>query len=243
MRVVPRDRAAGERRDHRAARRGVVGRCGRILQYPHVPEQQRSRIDSRLVRSNGRHSLDRHRHSAGRGHHRRLHPVRLQGNAQRSHESSAPRAGGRRRGHVHDRPAQRDVARPPPPPRPRGRRCPGPRASSGPTSARPTLSAEIQEIVSRPGWASGHALAVTISGTGHRTAWAWDGNRAQAPLLHVEYSTQTVDLPPVAHLSVSQLASPEPHRVGERSRLDRRGCHTHRQLLVRLWRRQRGRRR
>ena len=73
----------------------------------------------------------------------------------------------------------------------------------------PDLSALIQEIVGRTGWASGHSLVIIVSGTGHRTAWAWDGNRSLAPLLHVEYVTSNVDLPPVAHLSVTQLTSPD----------------------------------
>jgi PKD repeat protein len=53
----------------------------------------------------------------------------------------------------------------------------------------PDLSTLIQEIVNRPGWASGNALALVITGTGHRTARAWDSKPAGAPLLHVEYTT------------------------------------------------------
>jgi hypothetical protein len=45
----------------------------------------------------------------------------------------------------------------------------------------------IQEIVGRPGWASGHSLVLIISGTGHREAEAYEGAAAAAPLLHVEY--------------------------------------------------------
>lgn len=51
----------------------------------------------------------------------------------------------------------------------------------------PELAALIQEVVGRPGWAQGNALAIVITGTGHRTAEAFDGERAKAPLLHVEY--------------------------------------------------------
>jgi len=53
----------------------------------------------------------------------------------------------------------------------------------------PDLGAVIQEIVSRPGWASGNAIAIIVSGSGHRAAWAYDGNAAAAPLLHIEYTT------------------------------------------------------
>jgi PKD repeat protein len=53
----------------------------------------------------------------------------------------------------------------------------------------PDLTAIVQEIVNRPGWASGNALAMIVTGTGHRTARAWDSKPAGAPLLHVEYTT------------------------------------------------------
>ena len=74
----------------------------------------------------------------------------------------------------------------------------------------PDLKSVVQEIVNRAGWASGNPLAIIINGTGHRTAWAWDGNAALAPLLHIEYTTGAppVDQPPVANLAVTQAASP-----------------------------------
>ena len=58
---------------------------------------------------------------------------------------------------------------------------------AGPDQRTPDLSAVIREIVHRPGWTSGNALAVIITGTGHRTATSFDGKRTAAPLLHVEY--------------------------------------------------------
>jgi len=61
---------------------------------------------------------------------------------------------------------------------------------AGANQRTPDMSAVLQEVVSRPGWASGNALIVIVNGTGHRTAWAWDGNAAAAPLLHVEYVSQ-----------------------------------------------------
>jgi len=77
------------------------------------------------------------------------------------------------------------------------------------TQRTPDLKSLVQEVVNRAGWASGNPLVVIINGTGHRTAWAWDGDATQAALLHVEYSTggQT-DQPPAASLAVSQAASP-----------------------------------
>jgi VCBS repeat-containing protein len=50
------------------------------------------------------------------------------------------------------------------------------------------ISAVIQEIVTRPGWASGNALVLMISGSGKRVAEAYNGVAAAAPLLHVEYN-------------------------------------------------------
>ncbi len=80
---------------------------------------------------------------------------------------------------------------------------------AGPNQRTPDLSAIVQELVSRPGWTSGNALALIVTGTGHRTARSWDGGAATSPLLHVEYSTGPVpDLPPVANLNVTQVASP-----------------------------------
>ena len=46
----------------------------------------------------------------------------------------------------------------------------------------------VQEIVTRTGWTPGNALALIITGTGHRTARAYEGSAPGAPLLHLEYS-------------------------------------------------------
>jgi PKD repeat protein len=51
----------------------------------------------------------------------------------------------------------------------------------------PDLRALIQAIVSRSGWVSGNDITILITGTGHRTAWAWDGSASKAPVLHVEW--------------------------------------------------------
>jgi hypothetical protein len=49
----------------------------------------------------------------------------------------------------------------------------------------PDLSTLVQAVVSRAGWAQGNALAVQVTGTGRRTAEAFEGTFA--PLLHVEW--------------------------------------------------------
>jgi len=79
----------------------------------------------------------------------------------------------------------------------------------GPNQRTPDLSAVIQEVVNRPGWLSGNALVIVVTGSGHRTAYSWDGTPTGAPLLHIEYVTgPTSDAPPVARLGVTQLSSP-----------------------------------
>jgi hypothetical protein len=90
----------------------------------------------------------------------------------------------------------------------------------------PDLAAVIQEIVNRPGWASGNSLAVILTGPGRRDATAFDRTPSLAPLLHVELSSgppnqapnvnagpdQTITLPANASLdgTVSDDGLPNP---------------------------------
>ena len=60
-------------------------------------------------------------------------------------------------------------------------------AAAGTDQRTPDIAAVIQEIVGRSGWSSGNSLIVIISGTGKRTAEAYDGDSAGAPVLHVEF--------------------------------------------------------
>ena len=59
---------------------------------------------------------------------------------------------------------------------------------AGPDQRTPNIASVIQEIVDRPGWSSGNALVIIITGSGTRTAEAYDGVSAGAPLLHVEFT-------------------------------------------------------
>ena len=52
----------------------------------------------------------------------------------------------------------------------------------------PDLSSIIKAIVDRTGWSSGNDLVVIVNGSGQRVAESYDGESANAPLLHVEYS-------------------------------------------------------
>jgi hypothetical protein len=49
----------------------------------------------------------------------------------------------------------------------------------------PDLAGLVQTVVARPGWAGGHAVVIVITGTGVRTAEAFDGTAP--PVLHVEF--------------------------------------------------------
>jgi hypothetical protein len=97
--------------------------------------------------------------------------------------------------------------------------------AAGAAQRTPDLAPVVQEVVSRPGWASGNALALLVTGTGHRTAVSYDGGSGKAPVLHVEYSTdgnrppsvnagtdQTITLPAAAALdgAVSDDGMPNP---------------------------------
>ena len=51
------------------------------------------------------------------------------------------------------------------------------------------ISEIIQQIVDRDDWRSGNAMALIFSGSGERTAEAYEGNPSAAPRLHIEYVT------------------------------------------------------
>ena len=61
------------------------------------------------------------------------------------------------------------------------------RGARGADQRTPDLSAVVQEIVSRPGWAGGNAVVLVITGSGTRTAAAFERGAAEAPVLHIEY--------------------------------------------------------
>lgn len=57
----------------------------------------------------------------------------------------------------------------------------------GETHWTPSLTSVVQEIVDGDGWSLGNAMAFIITGSGTRSAWAYDGKASAAPLLYVEY--------------------------------------------------------
>ncbi|MBI1294517.1 hypothetical protein GC175_06125, partial [bacterium] len=60
---------------------------------------------------------------------------------------------------------------------------------AGPGQRTPDLSLVVQEIIDLPGWQSGNAIAVIVTGEGRREAYSFEGNPARAPVLYVEYLT------------------------------------------------------
>ncbi|WP_292094749.1 hypothetical protein [Mesorhizobium sp.] len=76
----------------------------------------------------------------------------------------------------------------------------------------PDLTAIVQEIVSRSGWAALNDMAFLITGTGTRTADSYEYNPASAPLLHIEYvlpgsgSPVAFNTPPDSNPGANQIA-------------------------------------
>lgn len=58
---------------------------------------------------------------------------------------------------------------------------------AGTTQQTSDLSPIIQSLVNRSGWSFGNSIVLIITGTGHRTAVATDGDPAAGPLLVVEF--------------------------------------------------------
>jgi hypothetical protein len=53
----------------------------------------------------------------------------------------------------------------------------------------PEIKTIVQELIGQGGWASGNAMAFKITGTGKRTAEAFESGAAIAASLHIEYTT------------------------------------------------------
>ena len=62
------------------------------------------------------------------------------------------------------------------------------RGEAGPAQRTGDLTAIVQEIIERQGWAALNDMAFVITGTGTRTARSFEGRVAAAPLLHIEYA-------------------------------------------------------
>lgn len=74
----------------------------------------------------------------------------------------------------------------------------------------PGLASLVQAVVSRPGWSAGNAMAFQVTGTGRRTAEAFEGGATFAPLLHVEYtggSSGPVNQPPTVDAGPNRVVT------------------------------------
>jgi len=85
---------------------------------------------------------------------------------------------------------------------------------TGASQRTPELKAVLQEIVDRDAWASGNALALVITGTGHRTARSFEGSAAGAALLHVEVAAPStaVGVNEPADALALRATGPQPSR-------------------------------
>lgn len=77
--------------------------------------------------------------------------------------------------------------------------------TQNPLHQTPDISEIIREITSRAGWASGNDLVITVTGSGSRQAWSYDGDPAKAPLLSITYESPSscTAPPPPTNLSFS----------------------------------------
>jgi uncharacterized protein YjiK len=76
---------------------------------------------------------------------------------------------------------------------------------AGSNERSPDLTPVVQEVIDRGGWASGNAMAFILTGSGHRTAVAYDGAAAKAAVLHVEFlPPSSANLPPSVNAGPDQ---------------------------------------
>lgn len=85
---------------------------------------------------------------------------------------------------------------------------------AGANQRTPNLTSIVQAIIGRSDWAANNAMAFIITGSGERTAEAYDGSAAEAPILHVSYTLSpsvvadfSVNEPVVAPGSIVQFTS------------------------------------
>ena len=58
----------------------------------------------------------------------------------------------------------------------------------------PDLTAILQEIIDQPAWLSGNAMVFIFEGSGKRVARSYNNSASKAPLLHVEYTSDVVEV-------------------------------------------------
>jgi plastocyanin len=80
---------------------------------------------------------------------------------------------------------------------------------AGPAQRSPNLARLVQQMVDRPGWQAGQAMAFVLTGTGTRVADSYDGDPMAAPQLVVEYLDGTYPMGtfPISRKSVWKYAT------------------------------------
>lgn len=58
----------------------------------------------------------------------------------------------------------------------------------GETKTSPDIKTIVQEVLNRPGWASGNAMVIRVNGSGTRTARSYDFGGGNAPTLRISYN-------------------------------------------------------
>lgn len=87
------------------------------------------------------------------------------------------------------------------------------RGAAGLAQRTPDLSAIVQEIIDRFGWAALNDMVFLVTGSGTRTARAYDSRPDAAPLLHIEYYVPTVGDPVVFEAQAD--ADPAANQIAE----------------------------
>jgi hypothetical protein len=78
---------------------------------------------------------------------------------------------------------------------------------AGPAQRTGSIAPVIQEIVDRPGWASGNSLVLIVTGTGKRVAEPFEGTALGAALLHIESTAPPpVNQPPSVNAGLDRTA-------------------------------------
>jgi hypothetical protein len=89
--------------------------------------------------------------------------------------------------------------------------------ASMPYPKSPDLTAIVQEIVNRPLWSPGNAMAFIIEGSGIRVTKSFEGQSLSAPLLHLEYSDSGIQQ---VEIRVKQASDDAEEKAGLAADLD-----------------------
>ncbi len=79
--------------------------------------------------------------------------------------------------------------------------------TAGPDQKTPDIKSLIQSIINRPGWSSGNALAIFLSGnSGVRNAYSYDGSAANAAKLIIQYIAPVTPQMPITNFPIAKFS-------------------------------------